>query len=200
MSHKKPDSQPSNDEQVLIDRVDAMMDIKRTDAAPTPAVAQTSAASQPIDIFKGLKLAPPVEDIVETDPEPKSEPEAQQEPSAPKLSDEQENNSEPEEIPVPVKIELEPEVKPAHKAKKQTAAAKPQPVIDKEPVAKAADTTQQKSSSTLKISVIDDDETDKAVDDIIIAEGDDLLAAEDIAGTVAPTVKQQKKGFGKLFE
>lgn len=65
MLHKKPANKQPTDEDVIIERVDAMLDIKRPDGPPT---LPGSSAGQEIDIFKDLKTAPPIStDLTESE-------------------------------------------------------------------------------------------------------------------------------------
>lgn len=157
MPDKKHHAQPAPEEKELIDRVDAMMDIKRTDSAP---LISPESSVPPIDIFKDLQTSPPISadepklEAVEAEPAP--EPEPQQ-------------NTEPE-------VELTPNLMPIPATQDQSAA------------------------TSAPDDELDDEKTDQAIDDIILAESDELLAAEDTVNKTAPLLPANKKGLlGKLF-
>jgi hypothetical protein len=231
MSHKKPAEEPKSEEQQLVERVDAMMDIKRPDNTPIPAAPAPS--SEPIDIFKDMHTQPPVETVTEkpevveqTDegPEPASNATEPQQPTeshtvgtAPPLSPQAvyEPEDEPDVVPVteteaeevPQKqdeTEAEPE---SEKSEAPTAPDVPEtPVISQpapqpflpKPISPPA---LKPSSVPIKVSILDDSATDKAVEEIMVAESDQLLAADDMFAKNSANVKSPKKGkFGKLFK
>jgi hypothetical protein len=163
---KNHDSEPLPEEAALEARIDAMMDPRRPDKAPAAsAKASQEASPPPLDIFKD-KPAPVVAALKTAPPVPSA-------------------NPEPEPLP-------EPEPKAEAPAEPTPAAETEPPTEQPEPETSAA---AEPPTAPEGKTVIDGEETDKAVDDIAASDGDTLLASEDTAAKTPTPITKASAGW-----
>lgn len=171
MSHKKADHQEPSEEQVLIDKVDAMMDLERQHktevvssgpaASALAPAASAPASAEPIDIFKDLKTEPPTSGIEEEPAEPKPVIQTQE--------------------PTDALPDKSPDAPPNQPADADQSTDQPLPPLAEN----VADNNPD----------LDDTLTEQAVEEVVLAESDALLAAEDIIANNSPPIKPANQGF-----
>jgi hypothetical protein len=188
---KSADQQPSPEE-VLEERVDAMMDTRRAGQQPDQNRAPE------IDIFNDPKTAPEVApDLLKkigiTDKAAKPATKSEAPPAAPSKESEG----------VPIVVRKEKVITPTSEQKKPVeqpvAEAKPETLSEEKPAepVEDAEVAAAAAASTEPSLDIDNPETDKAVDDIVHNESDELLATEDQAAKRSVgTVVKGKSGKG----
>ena len=197
MAKKKNDeSDKPSEEQLLQAKVDAMMDPNRPDQAANSTLEPASADKTPpaIDIFAELKTAPTVAPDMLKGVEPEEKPVKKSKTSAvkkPLKLQPIEPITSPEEEPSENKaVEVEDE-----KTKDESSVVTTEVSIDKSDMkseVKAKD-EPAKEPESLPNADLDDPETDKAVDDIVRSEADQLLAADDRAAKHTVTKEAHRR-------